>query len=133
MPRKSKISDKEFAKEVAYAFLEGMKRNEMAKHFQVHTDTITDWVNDPRVQVHISSGTKARENRIKRVIDKEIEARLTGAKLKDVPLELLLKLRKELTARGGKADDDDNAVSSDVWDALDRNPELADQIAGAIK
>jgi hypothetical protein len=129
VPRKSRLTDPEFAKQVAEAYLEGWDRATMAEHFECHIDTISGWTQDPRVQVHITSGAKARENRIRRVIDREIEGRLTGAAIEKIPLDLLLKLRKELSGRGGKADEDETgAASVDAWDALDKNPELARQL-----
>lgn len=134
MPRKSRLSDPEFAKEVAAAYLEGMTQVQMGEHFGVHKDTVRDWIPDPRVQVHISSGTRARENRIKRRIDKEIERRVNESDIEEVPLDLLLKIRKEMMGRTRGSDDEaaEGAISGDIWDALDNNPGLADQVAEAM-
>lgn len=139
MPRKSAISDPEFAKRVAELYLAGMTRDAISEELsptvghKIHPDTISDWTGDPRVQVHISAGSKARENRIKRRIDKEIEGRITGGNLDKIPIETLLKIRKELGGTTKAEDEDSNAGAADAWDILDANPELAEELVKATR
>lgn len=137
--KKAKIADPEFAKRVAELYLAGLTREQISNELSepdgppIHRDTISDWTQDPRVQVHISAGSRARENRIKRRIDKEIEGRITGGNLDKIPIEVLLKIRKELGGTTKAQDEDANAGAADAWDMLDANPELAEEIVRATR
>jgi hypothetical protein len=131
MSRRARIADPAFAKTVADLYLSGMTRAEMADELDCAVDTISLWTGDPRVQVHISAGSKARVNRITRKIDQEIEGRLIGSGIKDVDLETLLRIRKELKGKAPEEADRTDAASGDIWDVLDNNPELVEQITKA--
>lgn len=102
----------------------------MAELFQAHEDTITDWTQDARVQVHIASGSRARELRIKRRIDAEIEARILGSRIEEMPIDLLIKLRKEMLGgvKGADTDAGDSA-SADIWSILDRDPKILEDLS----
>lgn len=109
MGRVSRLNDTNFAKEVAALYVEGKTRREMADHFNVHVDTITDWTQDIRVKAHAAKMSQERVNRITRRIDATIEGRLQEADKLDT--ETLLKIRKEFR---------DQVVKMDVGNA-DKN------------
>lgn len=130
MARTSKLANPDFAKAVAEAYIDGMSRGEMAEIFGAHKDTITDWTRDPRVQAHAARMAQERVLRITRKIDAEIENRLDN--IGDMDEELLIKLRKEFLDRSLKVDlnnaKDDAGTMADALDALEDNPELAQQL-----
>jgi transposase len=135
MARVSKLANPEFAKAVAEAYINGDSRAEMAELFGAHKDTITDWTRDPRVQAHAARLAQERVLRITRKIDTEIETRVADADEMDT--ELLLKIRKEFLDRSLKIDlanaKDDPGTMSDMIDALEANPELAQQLKESFK
>lgn len=140
MARTSRLADVEFAKRVATLYLEGLTREEIRDSLPYedgtfpHIDTISLWVHDPRVQVHIDAGARARTARITRRIDREIEARITGAGIGQIDLETLLRIRKELKGKVPEGSDQGaEGATSDIWDALDANPDLLDQVSAAMK
>lgn len=138
MARKSKLADPEFAKRVADLYIQGLTREEIALELEElygklpHVDTISEWTGDPRVQVHIKAGSQARVARITRRIDREIEGRITGESIKKIDLETLLRIRKELKGKVQESTESEVA-NADIWDVLDSNPELVEQIASAAK
>lgn len=119
---------------VAEAYMNGLSRPEMAAEFDCHVDTITDWVKDPRVQVHASKAAQERIHRIGRKIDAIIEGRLQEAK--DLDTDTLLKIRKEYLDRPlkimlGEADKNADTIN-DSMAFLENNPDLAAALFGAM-
>lgn len=107
---------------------------DIAAELKCHEDTLTDWVRDPRVLVHIKKLSDERTVRTTRQIDAELLARvLDPAKLKEMDTETLLKIRKELVGRGGDAPDpNEGAMEAGIWQLFDEQPELAAAFQKAI-
>lgn len=127
MARRSRLSDPNFAKAVAEAYIDGCTRQEMADLFGVSKDTITAWTRDTRVQAFSARMVQDRVTRITRKIDSVIEGRLQEAK--DLDTETLLKIRKEYLDRSLKVDlkggkDDPNTIEG-AADLLESNPDFA--------
>lgn len=128
--RTSKIANPEFARSVAEAYATGMSRDEMADLFGCHVDTITNWVNNPIVQAHVSKFITERTQRISRKLDSEIDRRLIDLDDENkYPMELVLKMRRELLERVSKFDHGNSKNEaqnlSDAITSLEENPELA--------
>lgn len=91
-------------------------------------DTITRWRRDPRVQALVGKLNADRVQQISRKIDSVIEGRLANVKKMDT--NTLLRIRKEY---GGSAvartERSDDATILDAMDALEENPEFADDLA----
>lgn len=133
MARISRLANPEFARAVAEAYAAGASRQEMADEFGAHVDTITDWTRDPRVQGHAAKFAQERANRITRRLDSEIERRIENVDDEDkFPMELLLKVRKELLDRalkielGGGANQPETI--NEIVGNLEEDPELARQL-----
>lgn len=142
MARRSKLHDPEFAKKVAELYLLGLTREQIAEELFIAypdylknppvPDTISEWTGDPRVQVHITAGSKARVNRITRRIDRELEGRITGEGIKQLDTETLLRIRKELLGKvPADKENEDNALP-DLWDIIDSNPEVGEALSKAL-
>jgi len=140
--RRSKLHNPDFAKKIAELYLAGLTREDIAQalfeEFPDHInqppnlDTISHWTADPRVQVHITAGAKARVNRITRRIDRELEGRITGEGIKKLDTETLLRIRKELLGKvPADKENDDNALP-DLWDIIDSNPEVGEALSKAL-
>jgi transposase len=125
--RKSRLSDPDFAKAVAEAYVSGMNRDEMAEHLECHKDSIAVWIKDPRVTAHASRFTLERIQRITRRIDSEVEGRL--AHVSNWKLEDLLKVRKEYLERSLKVAEASAAgtaeTTEELAEAMDQSPDLA--------
>lgn len=126
--RPSKLQDDDFAKRVATLYVEGMDLKDMAAKLEAHPDTITDWVRDPRVLVHVKKLSEERTLRITRQIDATLLNRvLDPEQIKKMDTDLLLKVRKELIGRGGDAPDvNEGDLEGGIWELMDANPELAE-------
>jgi hypothetical protein len=135
MSREAKIADKDFAKQIAADYSSGMLNKDIAEKHEVRPETISDWVNDPRVLVHIKENASQRKERITRLIDGELENRISNpAMLKGMDAELLIKIRKELLGpiqkNIGKEGQD---MTSSLMDLLDENPELQSALSNSLK
>ncbi len=131
--RISRLSDAAFAKQVAQAYADGTGRQEMADMFGCHEDTITSWVRDPRVQAHAQRFMQERVNRISRRLDTQIERRLEEIDDEDkFPMELILKMRKELLDRALKPEfgqsKNEAQLTSDAISQAEEDPEFARQL-----
>lgn len=134
MARISKISNPDFAKAVAEAYIDGCSRVEMAEMFGCGKDTITSWTQDIRVQTHAAKMAQERVTRITRRIDRTIEGRLQEASEMDT--EVLLKIRKEFLDRALKIDlgagkDNPDTVREAV-DLMEAQPEFAAQLSALL-
>lgn len=129
MSQKGKLSNPEYAKAVAEAYINGVSRKEMAEIFGVHKDTITIWVRDPRVLAHGGRFAQERVSRISRLIDKEVEERLED--IDEIGIEQLLKIRKEYIERVVKFETtgaDTTSTVNDTIKAFEENPEFAAEL-----
>jgi transposase len=119
---------------LARLYADGQKREEIAKVFNVHPDTITTWVQRADVQAMISKYTEERANRILRKTDKSIEGRLEHVDKMDI--ETLLKVRKEFVPDRSETTikvDQAGAVE-DLVEKLAKDPDLAAALlAGATQ
>lgn len=133
MARISRLANPEFAAAVGEAYAKGFSRQEMADEFGAHKDTITDWCQDPRVQKYAARFAQERVNRITRKLDSELDARLDEIRDEDkFPVELILKMRKEMLDRSlkidlGKAGEQPETINEMVQN-LEENPDLARQL-----
>lgn len=130
MARTSRLENADYAKTVAEAYNNGMSHNDMADEFGVTPHTIGSWVRDPRVQAHAARFAQERINRITRKIDSEIEERLD--EVKDMDIEVMLKVRKEFLDRAmkvdiGKAGQTPETIN-EVVGTLEENPDLAREL-----
>lgn len=128
--RISRLSDPGFAKAVAEAYTDGLKRAEMAELFGCHEDTMSDWVRDPRVQAHAMRLVQERVGRITRKLDSEIDRRILDVDDEDkYPMELILKMRKELLDRAIRFDfgngKNEAQLTSDAISAAEEDPDFA--------
>lgn len=131
--RISRLADATFAKQVAQAYADGTGRQEMAAMFGCHEDTITDWVRDPRVQGHAQRFMQERVNRISRKLDTEIDRRIEDVDDEDrFPMELILKIRKELLDRALKPEfgqsKNEAQLTSDAISQAEEDPDFARQL-----
>lgn len=107
--RPSRLSDPEFAQEVAEALAEGLSRAEMCSLFGVKDPaTITRWKKDPRVKGVLNRLINDRVQEVTRKVDAKIAAILARD---DLTVQELIMIRKEylggsLRAATEKADDD---------------------------
>lgn len=132
--RKSRLSDPNFAKAVAEAYVGGLSRDEMAEELSCHKDSIATWINDPRVQAHAGRMALERITRITRRIDSEMEGRL--AHVGKWRLEDLLKVRKEYLERvmkiGVNLDGATADTTNELAEAMDQSPELAEALRALV-
>jgi uncharacterized protein YjcR len=133
--RPSRLADAEFALRVATLFVEGMEHKAMAEQLECNPDTITDWVRDPRVLIHVKRLSNERTATVTRQIDAELLSRITDPQqIKKMDVDLLLKVRKELVGRGGEAPDaNEGDMESGIWTLFDENPELAEAFQKVMK
>lgn len=81
-------------RELASLVIRGFNRRALAKHFDVHVDTISNWTQRPDMQALIATMGRQRTDRLIHRIDSEFESRLE--KIKSMEIEDIIKLRKEL-------------------------------------
>lgn len=136
MGKVSRLTDPEFAEQVAELYVGGMNRADMAAEFNVHKDTITVWIHDKRVTKIAARLMQDRVSRITRRIDSELEQRLSTEKIEKLGTVDLLKIRKTMepslppdVRRSGAGRDLGTAIE-DILNVLDANPELAAKVAG---
>ena len=136
MARTSKLSDPDFAFQVAEAYVLGMSRPEMAARFDVHVDTITAWKRDMRVRTLAKGLHEDRIMEMTRKVDAEMQARLNSSRIKEMDDETLIKFRKELVGDKKTIElsgaIDTGSAKSDLWKTLDTDPELAIKLAGLL-
>jgi transposase len=129
MARPTKLSDPDYAKAVAAAFVAGLSHQQIADQFEVHKDTIANWRRDPRVKAHAMKMVEDRVLTVTRKIDAIIEGRLQHAE--NLSMKDLVMLRKEML--GGtlrqQTENADEGTVSEVMTALDENPQLGEQLA----
>lgn len=126
------LNDPENVKLIAEAFAAGMSRDDMCELADVKDPgTITRWRKDPRIKAEVRKILNDRIMRISAKTDSVIEQRLQHAA--DMSIDDLIKIRKEF---GGGAiareSIDEDGVMSDAMDALEKNPELLEQMRELI-
>ncbi len=135
MARTSELNRNPNARDqLAMLLAEGNDRPACAAVFEVHVDTITRWVKDPKVQARLSQLREERINRISRRTDHALEQRLIHH-LEDMPTELLLQIRKTLTpapTAAGSGDVDPSAAESDLFQRLSRLAEGDPHVAAKL-
>lgn len=133
MARPTPLSDPEFAKTVAAAFVSGMTHKDIAAQFNIHPDTVTYWRRDPRVKAHAMKMIEDRVLAVTRRIDSIIEGRLQHAE--NMSIKDLVMLRKEFLggALRQQTENADEQTISEVMTALDKNPDLADQLQALVE
>lgn len=133
MARTSALADPEYAKTVAAAFVSGMTHKEIAEQFGINKDTVTNWRRDPRVKAHAMKMIEDRVLSVTRRIDSIIEGRLQHAE--NMSIKDLVMLRKEFLggALRTQTENVDEQTVSEAMTALDKNPELIDQLQALIE
>lgn len=133
MARPTPLSNPEFAKSVAAAFVSGLTHKDIAAQFGIHPDTVTSWRRDPRVKAHAMKMIEDRVIAVTRRIDAIIEGRLQHAD--NLSMKDLVMLRKEMLGGTLRAQTEnaDDATISEVMTALDKNPDLADQLQALVE
>ena len=129
MAKYNALSDPEFAKEVAEAFVAGLNRQEMCDMFGVKDrDTITRWRRDARVKAFALKLIEDRVYQVTRRVDAIIAQRLEEAE--KLTITELVMLRKEFL--GGDLRRQTEKVDADTinegaqW--LEDNPDAADRL-----
>lgn len=132
MARPTPLSDPDFAKSVAAAFVAGLTHPEIAEQFQISTDTVGRWRRDPRVKAHAMKMIEDRVLSVTRRIDRIIEGRLQHSE--DMSIKDLVMLRKEFLggALRQQTENADEATISEVMTALDENPNLGEELAALL-
>ena len=134
MARPNPLADPEFAKQVAEAFVDGCSRSEMCDMFGVKDkDTITRWRRDPRVKAHALKLTEDRVLQVTRRVDAVIENKLRNAG--DMTVAELVMIRKEFLggALRRRTEDVDEGTVTEAMEALENNPNLAEELADLLK
>lgn len=131
----SRLSNPEFSRAVAKAYVNGQSREDMADIFGVHKQTITDWIRDPRVQAHAIKIAQERVTRIVRKIDASIESRLES--VEKIPTMELMKVRREYLERTLKVDVNGGGkgraeTMNETMNALESDPALATALLHAL-
>lgn len=126
------LADPEYAKQVAALFVAGTTRSEMARVLDVGEDTISRWRRDPRVKAHAIKLIEDRVIQITRKVDSAIEQKLQNAG--DLTVKELIEIRKEFLAGNlrSQAEKIDEGTVSEAMEAIEKNPELADQILALL-
>lgn len=133
MGRPTALSDPEYAKAIAAAFVSGMSHRQIASEFGINKDTVTNWRRDPRVKAHALKMIEDRILTITRRVDSIIEARLQHAE--NLSIKDLVMLRKEYLggALRQQTEKADEATVSEAMTALEENPQLAEQLAALLQ
>lgn len=131
--RPNPLAEPQFAKAVAEAFVSGASRQDMCDLFNVKDkDTITRWRRDPRVKAVALKLVEDRVLQITRRVDAAIEGRLEYAEKMSV--RELLDIRKEFLggALRTQTEKADEATVTQAMEAMESNPDLADEIAKLV-
>lgn len=136
----SPLEDAELRGSLAEAYVAGASVTELAETFGCTRATVRKWLKDPRIQGAITQGMTERVNRLTRKIDTELENRIAGPHLKHMPLDELLKIRREVMGpqtQKVQVDQRTTAVSieattMDLWGALDGDPEAMKALSRVI-
>lgn len=85
---------------VAELYAAGMKQSEILEELPIsQAATLRSWLKDERVVIKVEEIMRERSMRIRRKVDGEIEKRLSDPnRLRNMPEESLLKIRKEMSA-----------------------------------
>lgn len=112
-------------------YAEGMVRKDLAKHFDVHMDTISTWAQRDDVRAMVARIVTDRTNRVLRRVDSRIEG-ILGAKADDLSLEELLKIRKEFLPdrRDINVNVNKEGALEELWERVADNPEAAAALLG---
>lgn len=134
MARPNKLSDPEFAQQVAELYAAGCSRDEMCEALGVKDPkTITRWCKDPRVKVPAMKIVEGRVLQITRKVDSTIAGRLEHTE--QMTIQELLSVRKEYL--GGAARQQTEKADADTineaanW--LENNPERAAELTELLK
>lgn len=133
MARTNPLSNPDFAKQVAEAFVAGASRRAMADMFGVKDlDTITRWRRDPRVKVLAAKLTEDRVLQVTRKVDGVIAAKLEEAS--NMTVMELLAIRKEFLGGGARAklDNVDEGTIGEAQDLIEKNPDFMEQLESII-
>lgn len=132
MGRPHALSNPDFCREIAAAFVAGITRSQMAEMFDVAESTISRWRRDPRIKPHAMKMIEDRVLSVTRKVDSEIEARLQYAS--DLTVKELLEIRKEFLAGTlrQKMEAIDDETMTEAMKLLEDNPELTTQLAAVI-
>lgn len=127
--RPTRLSDPDFARQVAEAFVAGMSRRQMCEMFNVNdVDTISRWRRDARVKTIAFKLIEDRVLQVTRKVDAVIAERLQNAD--KMTTKELLEVRKEYL--GGKLREQheraDDETVHDAQDWLTNNPEAAAEL-----
>lgn len=127
--RPSPLSDPEYAKLVAQAFVDGQSRQQIADTFGVKDlDTITRWRRDPRIKGYAMKLIEDRVLEVTRKIDSKI-ANILHTK-DDLTVQELISIRKEYL--GGalrmQTERTDDATIGEAQDWLENNPDKFDEL-----
>lgn len=129
MARPNPLSDPDFAKQVAEAFVAGTSRRAMAEMFGVKDpDTITRWRRDPRVKVIAAKLTEDRVLQVTRKVDGVIAEKLEHAA--EMTVMELLAIRKEFLGGGlrAKMENVDEGTIGEAQDLIEKNPNFMEQL-----
>jgi predicted transcriptional regulator len=131
--RRAYISDPNFAQSVAELYAVGLSHKAIAEELGVHSDSVSNWVRDPRIQARVHRITLERIQRITRKVDESIEGRL--AYVEKMDLKDLLDIRKEFVKSlpQGKTETDASGAASEVAEAMDQDPAFAEELARLVE
>ena len=134
MPPASQLEDPVIREAFADAYAGGMTKADMMQTFGISRPTVNKWLQDPRVQQHASKAIQDRVERMLRIIDSELEQRLSSRHLKNMDTDTLLRIRKEVMDKAVKVDVNQTVSVSPMamWKALDANPEALTTIEQAL-
>lgn len=129
MARTHALSDPEFAKKVAEAFVDGASRPQMCQMFGVKDKaTITRWRRDARVKAIAFKLIEDRVLQVTRKVDATIAQRLEETE--KMTTKELLDIRREYL--GGKLREQheraDDETVHDAMDFLTNNPDAAEEL-----
>lgn len=126
----SQLDDEDTRESFARAYVSGASMRELAETYRISLPTCRSWVKDPRVQRLITDGMNERVNRLTRKIDSEIENRINGPHMRNMGLDDLLKIRKEILGPATQRVQVEQTTTVQgpdptmaLWGALDGDPE----------
>lgn len=115
----------------AEAWVLGATRADLAKHFSISKETVTSYIQRDDVKAAAGKLIRDRILKIKRSADAKIAQALEELDAKD-DIDSILKIRKEFAGEiipDGEMSDQE--LLEAAFDALDSNPELAEQLTEA--
>lgn len=133
----SRLEDEEFRQVFAAAYVAGATIVELMETFKIGSrNTVHVYLRDERMKALIAKETTERVTRMTRKLDAELENRISGPHLKHLPLDELLKIRKEIVGPAAQRIQVDKnvtvekneTISLDLWGALDGNPEAMERL-----